>query len=43
MVLPTIVSTASRRPTASARPTMNSTLGPGTTMMMNAVIANATR
>ncbi|GAB3942270.1 hypothetical protein GCM10029976_063010 [Kribbella albertanoniae] len=42
-VFPSIVSTASRRPTANARPTMNNTLGPGTTMITNAVIANARR
>jgi hypothetical protein len=39
--LPTTVSTATRRPLASARPTTNSTLGPGITITTNAVTANA--
>ena len=39
--LPTTVSTATRRPLASARPTTNRTLGPGITITTNAVIPNA--
>ncbi len=31
MAVPTAVSAATARPIATARPTMNSTLGPGTT------------
>src|SRR5229473_2781189 len=42
-VFPATVRADALRPYASARATMNITLGPGITMMMNAVTANAAR
>ena len=41
--LPTTVSSASRRPDDSARPIVNSTLGPGIAMMTTDAAANASR
>jgi len=41
-VLPSTVNKALRRPTLSARPTVNNTLGPGMRIKTNAVTANAT-
>ena len=41
--LPTTVSSASRRPTVSARLIVNSTLGPGTTTMRNVSAAKAAK
>jgi hypothetical protein len=42
-VFPTTVASAARRPSATPRLTTKSTLGPGTTMSTNAVIANSSR
>ena len=41
-VLPSTVNKAPRRPTLSARPTVNNALGPGMRSRTNAVTANAT-
>jgi hypothetical protein len=42
-VLPATVVTPARRPSASARPMVNSTLGPGTTISAQEVRVKATR
>jgi hypothetical protein len=41
--LPVTVATPAARPSATARLTVNSTLGPGTTMSTDVVIVNASR
>jgi hypothetical protein len=43
IVLPATVATPATRPSTIARLTVNSTLGPGIRMMMNAVTANVRR